>query len=252
MKQKYYDIIGDLHGCFYEFQLLLDKLGYKMENGLAIHPEGRMLVSVGDICDRGPNFLDLFLFIRDMYKANLIKIVCGNHDDKLKRLCLGNNVQRTHGLDKTELALVKAKEEGLFNENDVRELIEQWPYFLILDNGKLIVTHAAWKKDLRLKSPTSGKVRSYCIYGPVAGFHEDGMPDRVDWAAEYKSNGETIVVGHQVVKEVRNINNVWQIDTGCVFGGYLTNISYPEMKITQVRAFQKWDSSKFSDEILNS
>jgi len=249
MKQKRYDIVGDIHSCSGEMFALIEKLDYKIKDGLAIHPDNRTLAFVGDLWDRGPNFIPIFLFIRDMYEAGLIEIIQGNHCDKLKRLCKGNKVQRTHGLDKTELALAEAKEKGLFDENDVRELIEQWPYYIILDNN-LILSHAAWKKELRLKSPTSGKVRSYCLYGPVAGFHENGMPDRIDWAAEYKSNGETVVVGHQVVKEVRNINNVWQIDTGAVFGGYLTALRWPEQEIVQVKSFQKWDNSKFSDEIL--
>ena len=251
MKQKKYDIIGDIHNCSGEFFALLNKLGYENKDGLRIHPDGRLLVLTGDFCDRGPNFTSIFLFIRDMFEAKLLITPMGNHDNKLMRMCKGNNVQRTHGLDKSELAIVEAEEKGLYTRKEVMELIQQWPYFLILDNGKLIIAHAAWKKELRLKSPTSGKVRSYCLYGPVAGFHEDGMPDRIDWAAEYKSNGETIIVGHQVVGlKPRNINQVWQIDTGAVFGGYLTAIRWPEQEIVQVKAFQKWDDSEFSDDIL--
>jgi|19_taG_2_1085344.scaffolds.fasta_scaffold01382_9 diadenosine tetraphosphatase ApaH/serine/threonine PP2A family protein phosphatase len=251
MKIRGYDIIGDIHNCSGELFALFDKLGYENKNGLKIHPDGRIPVLAGDFCDRGPNFTPIYLFIRDMWNEDLLLSVMGNHDNKLMRMCKGNNVQRTHGLDKSELAIVQAEKDNLFTRQEVKELIEQWPYFMILDNGKLIVTHAAWKKELRLKSPTSNKVKSYCLYGPVAGFHEDGMPDRIDWAAEYKSNGEIVVVGHQVVKEVQIRNNVYQIDTGCVFGNKLTALRYPEMEIVQTKSFQKWDSSEFSDKILN-
>ena len=254
MKQKKYDIIGDIHNCSGEFFALLNKLGYENKDGLRIHPDGRLLVLTGDFCDRGPNFTSIFLFIRDMFEAKLLMTPMGNHDNKLMRMCKGNNVQRTHGLDKSELAIVEAEEKGLYTRKEVMELIQQWPYFLILDNGKLIVTHATWKKDLRLKSPTSNKVKSYCLYGPVAGFYDDGMPKRIDWVAEYKPNNknETIVVGHQVVKKVRHENQVWMIDGGCCFGGNLFCLRYPEMEIVSQKSFQKWDSSEFSDEILNS
>ena len=251
MKRKCYDIIGDVHSCSGELFSLIEKLGYQMKNGLAIHPDNRTLAFVGDLFDRGPNFIATYLFIRDMFEAGLIKIVQGNHDNKLMRMCNGNKVKRTHGLDKTEIAVMEGQDKGLFTLDEIRELISKWPYYIILDNN-LILSHAAWKKSLRLKSPTSGKVRSYCLYGPVAGFHEDGMPDRIDWAAEYKSNGETVVTGHQVNKEPRIINNVYQIDTGCVFGGYLSCLRWPEKEIVQVKAFQKWDNSKFNDEILSS
>jgi len=251
MKVRGYDIIGDIHSCSGELFALLEKLGYENKNGLRIHPDNRIPVLTGDFCDRGPNFTPTYLFIRDMWKENLLLSVMGNHDNKLMRMCNGNNVKRTHGLEKTEVAVVEAQEKGLYTLEEIRDFIKELPYFLILDNGKLIVTHAAWKKELRLKSPTSGKVKSYCLYGPVAGFHEDGMPDRIDWAAEYKSNGEIIVVGHQVVKEPRIINNVYQIDGGCCFGGNLFCLRYPEMEIVSQKAFQKWDDSKFSDKILN-
>jgi protein phosphatase len=45
-----FDIIGDVHGCYEELCALLDALGYVD----GVHPEGRRLVFVGDLVDRGP------------------------------------------------------------------------------------------------------------------------------------------------------------------------------------------------------
>ena len=54
-----FDIIGDVHGCCDELELLLGKLKYsKGENGVYVHPEGRKAVFVGDLCDRGPRNID--------------------------------------------------------------------------------------------------------------------------------------------------------------------------------------------------
>ena len=46
------DIIGDVHGEFEVLQALLHHLGY---HEYGVHPEGRKLVFVGDLCDRGPD-----------------------------------------------------------------------------------------------------------------------------------------------------------------------------------------------------
>ncbi|MEY8744020.1 AAA family ATPase [Bacillales bacterium AN1005] len=48
------DIIGDIHGCYEEMMELIVKLGYvRGETGLYQHPDGRKLVSVGDVSSRG-------------------------------------------------------------------------------------------------------------------------------------------------------------------------------------------------------
>ena len=54
-----FDIIGDIHGCFDELCELLRKLDYTVseEDGrfMLSHPDGRKVVFVGDLVDRGPN-----------------------------------------------------------------------------------------------------------------------------------------------------------------------------------------------------
>jgi protein phosphatase len=48
-----FDIIGDVHGCFDELCQLLNQLGYEVSDNAARHPDGRKLVFLGDIVDRG-------------------------------------------------------------------------------------------------------------------------------------------------------------------------------------------------------
>ncbi|MBC2724346.1 MAG: AAA family ATPase, partial [Desulfosporosinus sp.] len=67
------DFIGDLHGCYDEFLELLKKLGYRQnEEGLYLHPEGRKLVSVGDILGRGPKSLDCLNFFMKHVEKSLV------------------------------------------------------------------------------------------------------------------------------------------------------------------------------------
>jgi protein phosphatase len=64
---------------------------------------------------------------------------------------------------------------------------------------------------------------------------ELGLPVRLDWAEHY--GGEVMVVyGHTPMREPVWVNNTINIDTGCVFGGKLTALRYPEKELVQVEA----------------
>lgn len=230
-----YDIIGDVHSCYMEFADLLRKMGYQSTGGLGFKPpEGRQLVLVGDITDRGwyPNLV--FEAVESMKKEDSLLLVKGNHDDKLQRWAKGNNVQLLHGLDSTVIKLEKA---GISKER-ILELFDSTPFFLTLDNQKLVVVHGAWKDSFLDKDPHSKKCRSICLYGFTTGRKIDGLPERIDWAASRKidDNSPVIVHGHHPMSEVRVLNKVWSIDTGCAFGNKLTALRYPEMEIVQSEA----------------
>lgn len=80
----------------------------------------------------------------------------------------------------------------------------------------------------------SNKIRAVCLYGETTGnFDENGKPERLDWAAEY--DGQPFVVyGHTVAERPEIINRTVDIDQGCVYGGYLTALRYPEIEFVQV------------------
>ena len=70
-----YDIIGDIHGCFHEFQDLTKKLGYSWNSDLPIHPDRRKLAFVGDITDRGPHSLRMIEIVWELVinKSRLLR-----------------------------------------------------------------------------------------------------------------------------------------------------------------------------------
>ena len=72
-----YDIIGDIHGCFQEFQNLTEKLGYNWSSGLPVHPDQRKLAFVGDITDRGPHSLRMIEIVWELviHKKKLITLL---------------------------------------------------------------------------------------------------------------------------------------------------------------------------------
>ncbi|HHY21197.1 MAG TPA: hypothetical protein GX525_04785, partial [Bacilli bacterium] len=93
---------------------------------------------------------------------------------------------------------------------------------------------------------TDKKVKTFVLYGDITGeFHPDGRPVRRDWAKRY--NGKAFIVyGHTPVPEARFINNTVNIDTGAVFGGKLTALSYPEMTTISVPSSMPYIAEKFT------
>src|SRR6478672_4943959 len=94
-----FDIIGDIHGCREELEELLDQLGYlpDAEAGRR-HPDGRKMIFLGDLVDRGPDVVGVVNLVRRMVAAGVAFCVPGNHDVKLQRALGGANVQVSHGL----------------------------------------------------------------------------------------------------------------------------------------------------------
>lgn len=241
-----FDIIGDIHGCYGELLELIDKLGYSFESGLPLHREGRQLAFVGDAMDRGPSTIKTLEFMFNLQDNHKLIYSPGNHCNKLYRLSIGRNVQQTHGLETTmaELhTLPPAKQKQFLNR--YRHFYEALPLYEILDSGELIIAHAGIRENM-IGEPFSKKVETFVLYGDITGKTlADGRPERRDWAKTYF--GEPwIVYGHTPVIEARFMHNTVNIDTGCVFGGNLTAIRYPEMEIVSVPSSLPFIPEKFT------
>lgn len=61
-----YDVIGDIHGHVDRLRRLLKLMGYKNDGGFWQHPEGRTVIFVGDLIDRGPGQLETLRLVRAM------------------------------------------------------------------------------------------------------------------------------------------------------------------------------------------
>lgn len=235
-----FDIIGDIHGCYEETVLLLEKLGYTLQSveddgknyGLAVqHPENRQVIFVGDLVDRGPDSPSVLKLVMSMVRSGVALCVVGNHDAKLYKKLNGRNVQLKHGLAETMEQLSKESPEFLADAKDfLYSLISHY----VLDDGKLVVAHAGLKEDMHGRA--SGAVRSYCMYGETTGETDEfGLPVRHNWAADYRGKAK-VVYGHTPVPSAEWLNKTIDIDTGCVFGGKLTALRYPEEELVAVPA----------------
>lgn len=229
-----FDIIGDIHGCCEELEELLDVLGYRRnERGIFIHPQGRRAFFLGDLVDRGPRIVDTLKLVMEMCEEGNALCVPGNHDVKLLRKLRGRNVQITHGLADTiaEFDDLPNGERETFKEKVIAFLDSLVSHYL-LDAGKLVGAHAGMREEMQGRA--SGRVREFALYGETTGETDEfGYPIRIDWASDYRGDA-TVVYGHTPVPEPEWLNRTINIDTGCVFGGKLTALRYPEKELISV------------------
>jgi protein phosphatase len=170
-----------------------------------------------------------------MIAAGTAICIPGNHENKLVRYLKGKNVKLSHGLAQT-VAELEALPEDIRApfKKELQEFLASLVSHYVLDGGRLVVAHAGMKQEMQGRG--SGAVREFALYGETTGeIDEFGLPVRMNWAAEYR--GEAAVVhGHVPVLEAQWLNNTIDIDTGCVFGGTLTALRYPEKELVSIPA----------------
>jgi len=226
-----FDIIGDVHGCYDELVELLTQLGYEHDGQSYRHADERKAVFVGDLVDRGPKTPQVLKLVMGMVEAGSAFCVPGNHDIKLVRWLNGKNVQVKHGLAESIEQLAVETDE--FREKAKRFLDGLVSHY-VFDDGKLVVSHAGLKENMQGRG--SGAVREFCLYGETTGeIDEFGLPVRYNWASEY-SGKALVVYGHTPVPLPQWLNRTVDIDTGCVFGGSLTALRYPEKELVSVKS----------------
>lgn len=231
-----FDIIGDIHGCATELEELLEKLGYAVstdENKTysITPPEGRRVIYVGDLVDRGPRTPDVLRIVKSMVDAGTAFCVAGNHENKLVRALNGRNVKVNHGLAES---LEQLDSETTVFKEEMRSFMDGLISHYVMDQGNLVVAHAGIREDMQGRS--SGAVRAFCLYGETTGETDEfGLPIRYDWAREYRGKAK-VVYGHTPVPDAEWVNGTICLDTGCVFGGKLTALRYPEMELVDVSA----------------
>jgi protein phosphatase len=238
-----FDIVGDVHGCIDELLELLSALGYLVEMGdgqyAVLPPEGRKLIFLGDLVDRGPGTPEVLRLVSSLVQAGQAFCVPGNHDIKLVKALRGRDVKLTHGLADSMQQLEKESPEF---RQEMAKFLDGLISHYVFDDGKLVVAHAGLKESMQGRG--SGAVREFALFGETTGETDEfGLPVRYNWAADYRGKA-LVVYGHTPQPEPLWLNNTVNIDTGCVFGGSLTALRYPEKEIVSVRARATYYESK--------
>jgi polynucleotide kinase-phosphatase len=232
-----FDVIGDIHGCRIELESLLGRLGYLFTRDAdgrpidAAHPDARKVVFLGDLVDRGPDTPGVLRLAMGMVDNGHALAVPGNHEDKLVRALRGKKVQTSHGLAESLSQLAAETPEF---RSKVERFADGLVSHLVLDGGALVVAHAGLIESYQGRA--SGRVRSFALYGETTGETDEyGLPVRYPWAADYRGSA-MVLYGHTPTLEPEWVNNTMCLDTGCVFGGSLTALRYPERELVSVPA----------------
>lgn len=236
-----FDVIGDVHGCRTELEQLLDALGYAVvrdESGRAVdaaHPDGRRAIFVGDLVDRGPDSPGVLRLVMGMVGAGHAFCVAGNHEAKLSNALSGRKVTVSHGLEATLAQLESETDEF---RAEVARFVDGLIAHYVMDEGRLVVAHAGLKESYHGRA--SGRVRAFALYGDTSGETDEfGLPVRYPWAEDYRGQA-MVLYGHTPTPTPQWINNTMCLDTGCVFGGSLTALRYPEREVVQVEAAETY------------
>lgn len=223
-----YDIIGDVHGCLDALRRLCDALGY---DETFHHPEGRRLVFLGDLADRGPDSLGVIALVSRLVSRGRALLTLGNHDDALLRWLCGQPVDIHKGSLAETVARIEARADRKTFKKAAAALYESAPLYLVLDAGALIVVHAGIEEEMIGK--TDPETRRFVLNGDAIGKSPEGKTLRRDWAADY-SGAAFIVYGHTPQERAEIRGNTVNVDTGAYRGGLLTAFRWPERTLMSV------------------
>jgi len=140
------DVIADVHGEFDALRCLLRHLGYRNDG---VHTEGRRLVFLGDLTDRGPNSPAVVSLVARLMARGLAQCILGNHE---LNILLGER-KRGNGwffgereaLDRSGRVVPQALADERLRAR-TRKLFLRLP--LVLEREDLRIVHACWHREM--------------------------------------------------------------------------------------------------------
>jgi hypothetical protein len=135
------DIVGDVHGELDALTGLLSALGYRDDGA---HPDGRRLVFIGDLCDRGPDSPGVFAFVAGLVARGLAQCLLGNHELNVLRNAAkeGNGWFFAVDHDAAKGRFADSRPVDAAGREAIRGFIAGLP--LVLERPDLRLVHAAW------------------------------------------------------------------------------------------------------------
>ena len=208
-KSKETFIIGDVHGCFTELMLLLEKAKYSSKE--------HRLILVGDLINKGPDSFKTLSWVRDTKTETVI----GNHEIKFIKAIESNQI--------LSVALEELKAQMGEKLYEWIEWIKSWPFyieaedFLVVHGGVIPGEHPSQSRREYL-------VNVRCWDSHTKTIHSSGYPA---WH-EFYTASKLVVYGHWARQGLKIKNNSIGLDTGCVYGGQLTGVWLPSREIIQI------------------
>lgn len=231
-------VIGDVHGCFDEFQELYQML---------LHESLDEIRHAGDLVDRGPDSGAVVDFCR----RNKISGVVGNHESVLlERFRKGLGRKLNEDKERT-FASIRNPADW--------DYLSSLPHLHVDDTLRTVYVHGGLYPGINLTNQPPKAVTTVQLIRPNGVIGETrwfGVDTKGRTEAENRAEGwvrwyelcdhpYTVVYGHSVYESPLIYKNTIGIDTGCVFGGRLTAVILPERKFISIPAKrQYWDKGK--------
>jgi hypothetical protein len=196
-------IVGDVHGCRFELDTLLDQVAFA---------SGDRLVFVGDIVARGPDSLGVL----DVVRRTGAIVVRGNHEQKLlewrdARLAWLHGKPAKKPIGKLHRDIARALRPVDWS------LLVHTPTMLELPEHGLCVVHAGVMPGVPLaeqREETRMRIRTVRVRGPRG-------KRNVLWGSRWQGPPQ-IVFGHHAAPGLQMHAWATGLDSGCVYGGRLT------------------------------
>lgn len=231
LEKKPITVIGDIHGCLQDFKTLLLKLEVKFSDDLIVSVPEKVgqLILIGDIIDKGP---DSGAVIEFVYKnRKWFTLIQGNHEHWVV-----SELDKDSGLDED----IKREYFNSFYEiNDVQKNMLKELYaqsFNFLKNSHCIITHApCLVKHLGKRDSTSEKLMrktKYMKKDKDFNSIEESLAYDTEQFAYIQNEKNRLhplhIFGHKTFPKVMKWDNKIALDSGGVYGGYLSAVTVSE------------------------
>ena len=212
-------VITDIHGCYEECRLLLEKLSFDKSRD--------MLINLGDTIDRGPKIYEVFAYLRGLKKemGDRCVLIRGNHEQMMLD-ATDPGAERAERSQKKDLWYWNSGEKTVFSFiehkhriKEFRDWYEQMPYYYV--DERFLCVHACLEDE----DP------------------EKNSRETLIWGRDTSYQGKLVLTGHtpyrmplyfngkSMIGEIKE--GVWgalpetgmiALDTGCVYGNRLTGM----------------------------
>lgn len=196
-------VVGDLHGCYTNLMGKLDDLNFD--------PDHDLLISVGDLIDRGAENVECL----DLITMPWFRAVRGNHEQMMVDGLSGHgNVNHWlvngggwfFNLDYDKEVLAKAL---VHKAAELPLIIE-----LVTGNRKVVICHADYPyNEYEFDKPVSEE---------MVIWNRERVSDAMDGITSEITGADLFIFGHTPACQALKYANQMYIDTGAVFCGNLT------------------------------
>ena len=207
-------VVGDLHGCYTLLMNKLDELKFNFQHDL--------LVSVGDLVDRGQENLECLNLINEPW----FKAIRGNHEQMCIEATIDTEMKDMHSYHGGAWLY----ELPIHQQQTIVEQCRNLPIILEIQHNQKIYgfVHADihindWEEFKREVLKNNYFIKGEQSAMQIALWHRGRVRfNKSNPAYKMVTGVDEIYFGHTVVKEPIQHENCFFIDTGAVFGGSLT------------------------------